>query len=261
MKNHNEPRKLKLKQKQQSDLLREPGQPRPDLDNTCRHLSANELKVIIDDIQALFNNPFRKPNKAAARFLRDAIEQYERAVKATLGVPTYTENVTLQYEAPNDIPTVPLSGIVPISRTAYIVKLAAEGSAAGGFFCKLTVADLSNWVSTYDAAKYFRIKKLTSWTCPRQDGNVGQGTFAGVSIPVSASSTGTEVTPAWSENWEPVGQGFAGIVTKYPLGGYPLYSLVGDSSISICSHFTSLGGTGGVTGIPVVFHVEIETLI
>jgi len=261
MKNHNEPRKLNLKQKQQSDLLGKSGQQKPDLDDTCRHLSLCEMKAIIDDIQALFNSPFRKPNKAAARFLRDAIDQYERAVKASLGVPTYTEDVTLQYEAPNDIPTVPLANIVPIQRTAYIVKLADQGTTAGGFYAKLIVSDFTDWVSTTSGAKYFRIRKITSWTCPRADGSLTQGTFAGVTVPVSASSTGTEVLPAWSENWEPVGQGFAGIVTKYPLGDYPLYSLVGDASISICSHFTSLGGTGGITNVPVVFHVEIETLI
>jgi len=220
-----------------------------------------ELKGIIESIKAHFARPGIKPSKAAKTFLKDAIRQYELVSKASIGVPTYSENATLQFEAPNDIPTAPLSGLNPVQRTAYIVKLANSGSTAGGFYATLQPQDFAPWVSADTGAKYFRVRKITSWTVPRADGGVQQGTFAGVSSPAQLGTSGTEALPTWAENWEPVGQGYAGIVTQYPLGAYPLYSVVGDGSAIIVFHYTSLGGVGGVTNIPVVFHALIETLI
>jgi len=218
------------------------------------------LKTIIEAIKLDVSSPFRKPSKGAKSFLKDAIALYERAQKASLGVPTYTDNSTLQYEAPNDIPTAPLSGLVPVQRTAYIVKLASSGTTAGGFYADLIASDLAPWTSTA-TGKYFRVKDITSWTVPKVDGAVNSASFAGQQIPASFGSSGTEVLPTWSENFEPVGQGFAGIKTRFPLGAYPLYSGVSTDTTIICSHFTALGGTGGVTGVPVVFHVTIESLI
>jgi hypothetical protein len=210
----------------------------------------------INTLKCILSDPFRKPTRTAKSFLKDAIAQYELIYKASLGMPTYTDNATLQAEASNDIPTVPLSGLVPIQRTAYIVKSATQGATAGGFFTTLVPGDFSPWCSQ---ANVFRVKKMTSWTVPRVDSGVNVASFAGVAVPASAGSAGTEVLPTWSENFEPVGQGFAGITTTFPLGAYPLY-LTSDTT-TICSHYTSLGGTGGVTGVPVVFHVVIETLI
>lgn len=260
MKNHNEPRKLQLsliKNKQQSHLRKHESACQP---GTCLTRSPterlNELKELITLIKKDVYSPFVKPSRAAMSFLKDAISMYERELKSSIGVPSYMDDSTLQYEAPNDIPTLPLSGLVPIQRTAYIVKLASQGTTAGGFYVDLLPTDFKPWCAT---GSYFRLKKITSWTTNRQDGSLTQGTFAGVSVPVSQGSAGTEVLPIWSENFEPVGQGFAGIVTKYPLGAFPLYS-VGDTVV-ICSHFSALGGTGGVTGIPIVFHAVIETLI
>lgn len=220
-----------------------------------------ELKSIIDSILDLFRRPGVKPGKAAKTFLKEAIRQYEQLMKSNIGVPTYSENATLQFEAPNDVPTAPLSGLNPVQRTAYIVKLASSGSAAGGFYASLQPQDFAGWVSADANGKFFRVRKISSWSVPRADGNVTQGTFAGVSVPAQSGSSGTEALPTWAENWEPVGQGFAGIVTQFPLGDYPLYSVVGDGSAIICQHYTSLGGTGGVTGVPVIFHVLIESLI
>jgi len=248
-----------IKNKQQSTLLGITGQlsGHPDVVN-MRFDELAKKKEIINTLKCIIEDPFRKPNKAAKSFLRDAIADYKATQERMVGMPSYTDNTTLQYEGPNDIPTVPLSGLVPIQRTAYIVKTATQGTAAGGFYATLTSNDLASWVST--TASIFRVKSITSWTVNRTDGTLTQGTFAGVSVPVSSGSSGTEVTPIWSENFEPIGQGFASIVTKFPLGGYPLYSAAGTAE-SICLHFTSLGGTGGVTGVPVVFHVTIETLI
>jgi len=218
----------------------------------------SELRRIIAHIKSDIYSPHRKPTAAARSYLKEAIALYEEVLKASLGVPTYSDDSTLQYEAPNDIPTAPLSGLVPIERTAYVVKKAASGTTAGGFYVDLIASDLVDWIGT-STGKYFRVKKVTSWTVPRADGTLTQGTFAGVSVPVQYGSSGTEVLPTWSENWEPTGQGFAGVVTKFPLGGFPLYS--GADTTVICSHFTALGGVGGITGVPVVFHVVIETLI
>lgn len=218
--------------------------------------SLEDLKEKINTLQCILSDPFRKPTRAAKSFLKDAIAEYESIHKRSLGMPTYTDNATLQSEASNDIPTVPLSGLVPIQRTAYIVKSATQGNTGGGFFAQLVPGDLAPWVSS---EKIFRIKKITSWTIPRQDGGANQASFAGVAVPAQSGSAGTEVLPTWSENWEPVGQGFAGITTTFPLGAYPLY--LTSETAGICAHYTSLGNTGGVTGIPVVFHVVIETLI
>jgi len=218
------------------------------------------LRNIITAIENDFNDPMKKPTKLAKAYLREAVAQYELAYKASIGMPTYTDNSTLQYEGPNDIPTAPLSGLVPIQRTAYIVKLASQGTTAGGFYVDLIASDFVPWTSS-TTGKYFRVKDITSWTCNRADGALTQGTFAGVNVPVQFGSSGTEALPAWSENWEPIGQGFASIKTCFPLGAYPLFSGVSTDTTIICSHFTALGGTGGVTGVPVVFHVTIESLI
>jgi len=66
--------------------------------------------------------------------------------------------------------------------------------------------------------------------------------------------------PAWAENWTQSGRGFSGIMTKFPLGDFPLYA-ASETATIILRHFTALGGTGGISGVPVVFHVTIECLI
>jgi len=250
-----------LRNKQQSHFrLRESGRPDIHLPVASHSERLAELKKIIQAIKADVHSPFRKPSKGAKSFLKDAIAMYDRVLKDSLGVPTYSDASTLQSEAPNDIPTAPLSGLVPVQRTAYVEKLASSGTSAGGFYADLVSSDLGSWISN-STGKYFRVKSVTSWTVNRADGSLTQGTFAGVNVPVQFGSSGTEILPAWSENFEPIGQGFAGIKTQFPLGDFPLYSGVSTDNTIICSHFTSLGGTGGVTGIPVVFHVIIETLI
>jgi len=217
-----------------------------------------EMKDRIMGLKAYLSDPTRRPSPRVVKFVNAAIEQYELAVKASIGMPTYSDSVTLQYEAPKDIPTVPLDGYQLVQRVCYIPKNATLGTTAGGFYADLTTADLAPFVGVN---KYFRIKRVTSWTVPRADGNVNQSCFAGVSVPVSdGNPAGTEVLPIWSENWTPVGQGFAGIVTQYPLGDFPQVQ-TGGTNQTILSHFTALGGAGGVTGVPVVFHAEIECLI
>jgi hypothetical protein len=214
-------------------------------------------KRIVDLTTFLTRDPLRKAGPRAIEFLKRAIAQYENAVKASIGMPGFSDCVTTQHEAPKDVPTVPLQGYQLIKRVCYIPKLANLGTTVGGFYASLFNGDVSNFVGPQT---YFRVSKITSWTVPRQDGNANQATFAGVSVPVQTEAQGTENLPIWSENFTPVGQGFAGIVTQFPLGDFPQYSDAG-AQVLICNHFTSLGGTGGVTNVPVVFHVEIETLI
>lgn len=213
-------------------------------------------EVLIKLTAFLTGDPHRQASPRIIAFLKRAQHHYDLAVRASIGMPGFSDCVTTQHEGPRDVPTVPLSGYQLIKRVCYVSKLATSGATAGGFFASLLPTDLAPFVGPNN---FFRLSKITSWTVPRADGTVNQGTFAGVSVPVGGSTEGTENMPIWSENFTPVGQGFASIVTNYPLGDFPQLS---DSSTSvICNHFTSLGGTGGITGIPVIFHVEIETLI
>jgi hypothetical protein len=190
--------------------------------------------------------------------MKNACDTYKGFVERSIGMPGYSDSVTTQSEASPDIPTVPLGTYQLVRRVCYIPKSATLGTAAGGFYAQLLDGDLVPFVNQ-TSGTYFRVSKVTSWTVPRQDGNVNQGSFAGVAVPPSVGTNG-EVMPIWSENFTPVGRGYAGIVTRYPLGDFPLYT-TGGSNVAILSHYTSLGSTGGVTGVPVVFHVEIETLI
>lgn len=186
------------------------------------------------------------------------IRLYENAVKASIGMPTLSESVTTQREASADIPTVPLDGFQLVRRTCYIPKLANEGTTAGGFYASLISSDLKDFVGTNNT---YRIAKVTSWTTSRGD-NSGNTSFAGVSVPATnGSSTSDSIMPIWSENRTPIGVGFAGIVTEYPLGDFPFYNGGAASPLLILTHFTSLGGTGGISGMPVVFHVVVDCLI
>jgi len=211
-----------------------------------------EMKETISGLIQRLSDPNRTTPIAVKRFVQRAINQYEQAVKASIGMPGYSDSVVTQSEASHDIPTLPLSGYQLIHRWCLVEKLASSGTTAGGFYAELKSSDLAPFVQN----QYFRVKSVKSWTCPRADSIAAS--FAGVSVPASGSAGGTEVMPIWSENWTPVGIGFAGIHTRYPLGDFP-QSTTAEGTV-ILTHFTNLGGTGGVTGMPVVFHVEIETL-
>jgi len=227
------------------------------LDNDGRDLSRMR-EVLIGINSYLQSDPTRRASPQVVKWMQNACATYKGHVERSLGMPGYSDSVTTQREASPDIPTVPLGNFQLVQRTCYIPKSATSGTAAGGFFASLNDSDLAPFVAQ-NSGTYFRVKKVTSWTVPRADGNFAQGTFAGVAVLGSAGTNG-EVMPIWSENFTPVGQGFAGIVTQYPLGDFPLYTTSG-TPVLILNHFTSLGGTGGISGVPVVFHVEIETLI
>lgn len=214
-----------------------------------------EMKMRLEGLLAFLADPTKQASKRVREFVQDAVDSYELAMKASVGMPTYTDCVTLQGQAPVDIPTLPLDGFQLLQRVCPVTKLAALGTTVGGFYAELTPSDLAQFVGS----SYFRVKKVTSWTVPRADGSLTQGTFAGVQVPVGTEAGGTENLPIWSENWQPVGQGFAGVVTQYPLGDFPQY--LSTATAAITRHYTALGGVGGIINVPVVFHVEIEYLI
>lgn len=220
---------------------------------TSRNGGLAEMKSRLEGLKAYLSDPCRQPSPRVVAFYNGAVATYEKAVKASIGMPSYADSVTRQKEAPADIPTLPLDSYQLVSRTCLVEKLASQGTTAGGFYANLIGTDLAPFMKT----AYFRLKRVTSWTCNLPD-KVGTG-FAGVSVPVSIASDGTEVMPIWSENWTPIGRGYPGIVTEYPLGDFP--QIANTSTSVILSHFSALGGTGGVTGIPVVFHVEVECLV
>lgn len=210
--------------------------------------------------QYVRSDPTRVAKQDVVVWINKAVRRYENAFKASIGMPSMNDSVTTQRDAPLDIPTVPLDGFQLVQRLCYIPKLASLGTAGGGFFATLTSGDLAPFLTAQTGQKFFRVNKVTSWTVPRADGNANQGTFAGVSVPATEGAGGTEVMPLWSENWSPIGKGFAGIVTQYPLGDFPQLTSDG-TAVNILSHYTSLGGTGGIINVPVVFHVLVECLI
>lgn len=218
-----------------------------------RNGGLDEMKDRILSLKEYLSDPTKVASKRVMEFYNRAVQDYEKAVKASLGMPSYSDSVTTQFEAPKDVPTLPLDGFQLVSRTCYVPKLASGGTTAGGFYATLIGTDLAPFTTN----TFFRLKSVTSWTMTSPN-SVGSG-FAGVAVPAGPASDGTEVMPIWSENWTPVGQGYAGIKTLFPLGDFP--QIANTSTSTILTHFTALGGTGGVTNVPVVFHVEIECLI
>lgn len=199
----------------------------------------------------------RKPGKGFSAALDKWVAEYERQLKSSVGMPTNEDSVTTQSEAPRDIPTMPLDGYQLLKRKCYLVKLASSGTTAGGFYAELNSVDLLPFID--GPQKVFRVSKVSSWTAYRADGSGNSG-FAGVSVaPKDGSSATDSIMPIWSENWTPIGEGYAGITTMFPAGDFPYIQTSVNSTL--LSHFTSLGGTGGVTGVPVIFHVTLEYLI
>jgi hypothetical protein len=102
---------------------------------------------------------------------------------------------------------------------------------------------------------------VKSWTVPRFNSGASAAEFSAVSVPLQEGSNGTEVMPAWESNWTRVGSGFSGLITKFPLGDFPLFPTGGNSSI--LTHFIGDGYTGGdaTNFLSVVFDVILECLI
>jgi len=199
----------------------------------------------------------RKPKNGFNVVLNKWVEEYERQLKASVGMPTSSDSVTTQFEAPRDIPTMPIEGYQLLKRKCYFTKKADQGTTAGGFYAEFTTSDLANFID--GTVKFFRVSKVSSWTAYKADGTGNSG-FAGVYVASAKGSAESDsITPIWSENWTPIGEGYAGITTVYPAGDFPFYTTA--TNVLVLTHFTAIGGTGGITGVPVVFHVDIEYLI
>lgn len=205
---------------------------------------ANLPEVVAELRRHLATNP----NPSIRRTLRRNLDYYTGAVTT----PSIDDDVVTVKEAPYDIPPLALKGSQIIERRVRIEKLANGGTTAGGFYAELTAADLKVY-----STGGFRIKKLISWTAPVNNSTESQ--FAGLLISGSAGSQGTESLSTWSENWTRIGTGFAGLEASFPLGDFLLF--VQSDTTVIATHFTGLGGSGGASGIPVVFDVWLETLI
>jgi len=171
---------------------------------------------------------------------------------SNVGPTNSRDDVMSIRSAPHEIPAVALSGYQFLERRIRISKLAILGTAAGGFYASLIPTDFSNYTTAY-----FRIKRITSWTAPVNSGTESQ--FAGLNTVVATGAEGTEALPSWTEDYTRIGNGYAGIEVTYPMGDFLLFAETGTAVIA--NHYTSLGGTGGASGIPVVFDVIAEVLI
>lgn len=187
------------------------------------------------------------PGSKADKLIRKNIQLYSQ-----VGPATREDDVLAIREAPMDIPPLALKGYQLLERTVRIDKLATGGGTAGGFYAILAASDLTPY-----SAGGFRVKKVTSWSAPC--GNVTESQFAGLQVAGSYATSGTESLPTWVENWTRIGNGFAGVEVEWPMGDFLLFET--SSTTTIATHYTALGGAGGVTGIPVVFDVIIECLI
>lgn len=171
-----------------------------------------------------------------------------------------SQDVTTLTEAPFDLPPVPYNNSTPIQRKCMIQKIANQGTVGGGLSAYLTVADLANY--TEGTSGVCRVKQVTSWTIPRYNSGASAAEFSSVNVPLQSGSAGTEVVPVWESNFTRVGQGFSGLVTKFPLGDLPLF-VSSEGTTNILQHFVGDGFTSGSATdfLSVVFDVLLECLI
>lgn len=177
-----------------------------------------------------------------------------------VGDASLSDDVTTITEAPFDLPPVPYNNSTPILRKCRIQKLANQGTVGGGLSAYLTVADLTPF--TQGSGNVCRVKQVTSWTIPRYNTPAQGAEFSSVNIPAQTGSTGTEVMPTWESNFTRVGQGFSGLVTKFPLGDLPLFTQ-SEGTTNILQHFVGDGFTSGSATefLSVVFDVLLDVLI
>jgi len=162
-------------------------------------------------------------------------------------------------EAPHDIPPMPLTGFTEVEYRVRITKLATQGSAAGGFYAALLSTDFAPWVGS--SSGLFRLKSLTSWTGARSDAGSSNNTqYHSSDILGQTGAEGTEILPSWVENWTSLGQGFAGVLSQFPMGSFPVMSSSGTAT-TVANLFATLGGAGGVSGIPIIMDVVFACLV
>lgn len=187
-------------------------------------------------------------------------KHHQRLNRMVVGDSTLSDDVTTLSEAPFDLPPVPYNNSTLLERKCRVQKLANQGTVGGGLSAYLTVGDLATYTGGTNGP--FRVKEVTSWTIPRYNSGASAAEFSSVNVPLQSGSTGTEVMPTWASNFTRVGEGFSGLVTKFPLGDLPLFSAP-EGSLNILQHFVGDGFTGGSATdfLSVVFDVVIECLI
>jgi hypothetical protein len=174
--------------------------------------------------------------------------------RSLVGDAGLSDDVTTITEGPFDLPPVPLNGSTIIERRCRIQKLANQGTAAGGLYAALTTTECAAY-----SDGVFRIKEVRSWTIPNATAGASAAEFSAVQVPLQEGASGTEVMPAWESNWTRVGTGFSGLITKFPLGDFPLFP--SGTPTTILNHFIGDGYVGSATGLSVVFDVLLECLI
>lgn len=190
-------------------------------------------------------------------WLRKYQQRYDRMVT---GDATLSDDVTTLSEAPLDLPAVPYNNSFVIERKCRVQKLANQGTVGGGLSAYLTVADLVPY--TNGSTHPMRVKEVTSWTLPRYNSGASAAEFCSVNVPLQQGSGGTEVMPNWASNYTRVGEGFTGMVTKFPLGDLPLF-VSSEGTTNILQHFATDGfmGASATEFLSVVFDVVLECLL
>lgn len=221
--------------------------------NIVRNLGSDHHQAVLEKLRQLQEKYPTCPRVSGwLRRFMDKVHTSERMV----GDATLSDDVTTISEGPFDLPPVPLNGSTIIERKCRIQKVANSGTTAGGLYAALTTADLAAY-----SDGVFRVKEVKSWTIPKYNSGASAAEFSAVSVPVQEGNSGTEVMPAWESNWTRVGSGFSGLVTKFPLGDFPLFPSGGTATL--LSHFVGDGFTGGSATefLSVVFDVVLECLI
>lgn len=214
-----------------------------------KSFSDSEKELILNKINSILDGN-RPINDAVRKSLIRTINTLSS--NSNVGPTNLSDDVMSIRSAPHEIPAVALSGFQFLERRVRVTKLATSGTAAGGFYASLLPTDFSLYTTSL-----FRIKKITSWTASVNSGTDSQ--FAGLNTLEAQGSSGTEALPSWTEDFTRIGNGYAGVEVSYPMGDFLLFA--DTATAAIANHYTSLGGTGGVTGIPVVFDVIAEVCI
>jgi len=152
-----------------------------------------------------------------------------------------SEHTTTMFEGPFDIPVVNQDGATPIERKVRIVKAATAGSATSGYYANLVPGDFIDYVQL--ATSGFKIKEITSWSLGSEE-----------AIVAFQTSSSDELLGNSVSNFTRIGEGFCGIITKFPMGDWPLY--LANETANIIGH-----NVGSQAALKVVFDVILELLI
>jgi len=151
-----------------------------------------------------------------------------------------SEQTTTMFEGPYDIPVANENGATPIERKVRIVKMASAGSATSGFYAQLKPSDFVDYVQL--ATSGFKIKEITSWSTSSEE-----------AIVAFQTTSNDELLGNSVSNWTRIGEGFCGIITKFPMGDWPLY--LANETADIIGHNV------GANSQKVIFDVILELLI